>query len=48
MSVVGVVVVIAAAVPIMLVGLIPMLAMCYYFSERYLQVGDEIDGVVRR
>lgn len=38
MGVVGVVVVIITAIPILTVGMLPMLGLCYYFANRYLQV----------
>ena len=38
MGVVGVVVVIATAIPILTVAMIPVLGLCYYYAERYLQV----------
>ena len=41
LGVVGVVVVIAAAIPILTVAMIPILGLCYYYAERYLQVKIE-------
>lgn len=38
MGVVGVVVVIATAIPILTVAMIPVLGLCYYYAQRYLQV----------
>lgn len=35
---VGVVVVIATAIPVLTVAMIPVLGLCYYYSNRYLQV----------
>lgn len=38
LGVVGVVVVIATAIPMLTIAMIPVLALCYYYSNRYLQV----------
>ena len=41
LGVVGVVVVIATAIPVLTVAMIPVLALCYYYANRYLQVNCE-------
>ncbi|CAM9318351.1 unnamed protein product, partial [Discosporangium mesarthrocarpum] len=42
LGVVGVVVVIAVAIPILTIALVPILALCYYFSYRYLQTSRQL------
>ncbi|CAM9932010.1 unnamed protein product, partial [Hapterophycus canaliculatus] len=37
LGVVGVVVVIATAIPMLTIAMVPVLALCYYYSNRYLQ-----------
>lgn len=38
LGVVGVVVVISAAIPVLTVAMLPVLGLCFYYANRYLQV----------
>ncbi|CAM9817056.1 unnamed protein product, partial [Phaeothamnion confervicola] len=42
LSVLGVVAVIAAALPVLTVAMVPILGLCYYYAERYLQTSRQL------